>query len=179
MYGMVHRAARELAIQRHGEGKWNSIAERAGVSEREFISAEVFSDAVTISIVSAVADADGSPIDQTLLELGRHWIDFAGRSAYSNVMGMAGDTLPEFCRNLDRMHTSIQATMPDAVMPSFEVETMNDTGITLIYRSQRTGLETFVQGLLEGLMARFKVDGVVSRVDDAHPVRFRLTYKSV
>ena len=77
------------------------------------------------------------------------------------------------------MHTSIQATMPDAIMPSFEVETMDDTGITLIYRSQRTGLETFVQGLLEGLMARFKVDGAVSRVDDAHPVRFRLTYKPV
>jgi hypothetical protein len=28
-------------------------------------------------------------------------------------------------------------------------------------------------------MARFEVDGAVSRVDDAHPVRFRLTYKPV
>ncbi|MBU6320386.1 MAG: heme NO-binding domain-containing protein [Alphaproteobacteria bacterium] len=178
MYGMVHRAARELAILRHGESKWNAIAETAGVSEREFISAEVFTDAVTISIVSAVADADGSPIDRTLLELGRHWIDFAGRSAYSNVMSMAGDTLPDFCRNLDRMHTSIQATMPDAIMPSFEVEAQDEAGLTLIYRSQRTGLETFVQGLLEGLMERFKVEGTVARVDDSHPIRFRLTYKS-
>lgn len=178
MYGMVHRAARELAIRRHGEARWNSIAENAGVSEREFISAEVFSDTVTIAIVNAVAEADGAPINTTLLELGRYWIDFAGRSAYSSVMAMAGDTLQDFCRNLDRMHTSIQATMPDAIMPSFEVETQDETGLTLIYRSQRTGLETFVQGLLEGLMARFKVEGSVSRLEGAGPVRFRLTFKS-
>jgi hypothetical protein len=178
MYGMVHRAARELAIMKHGEAKWSEIAHNAGVSEREFISAEVFTDAITISIISAVAEADKSPMDRTLRELGQFWIEFAGRSAYSSVMTMAGDTLPAFLRNLDRMHTSIQATMPDAVMPSFEVDTVDEAGVTLIYRSQRTGLETFVQGLLEGLMDRFKVTGEVSRLGETLPARFRLTFQT-
>ena len=79
-------------------------------------------------------------------------------------MAMAGDDLVTFLGNLDRMHASVKASMPGAVLPTFYLMTSDVSHLTVSYRSPRSGLEPFVRGLLEGLLDHFHVSGVVEEL---------------
>ena len=59
------------------------------------------------------------------------------------------------------MHSSVQTTMPTARMPVFEVIDRAPGRIKLQYDSDREGLQSFVEGLLEGLMSHFGETGKV------------------
>jgi guanylate cyclase soluble subunit beta len=76
-------------------------------------------------------------------------------------MRMAGSDLLEFVGNLDRMHSSIQVTLTNAKLPTFELVSADTSEIRLIYRSKRVGLDPFVKGLMQGLMRHFNTTGHV------------------
>jgi hypothetical protein len=59
------------------------------------------------------------------------------------------------------MHASIQIALPDAQLPQFVVVSQDERSIQLAYYSKRGGLESFVSGLLEGLLIRFNQPGSV------------------
>ena len=162
MYGMIHRAARTMSIETFGEAAFNAMAAEAGFDESDFLSAQVYPDDRTFALVTAIARRAGLSVEDALRAFGRFWIDYADGSAYAPVMRMNGDTLAEFLSNLDRMHASIQRVMPETRMPSFEVLEAGPRRIDVLYCSQRTGLEPFVAGLMEGLMQRFGHEGTVA-----------------
>jgi guanylate cyclase soluble subunit beta len=76
-------------------------------------------------------------------------------------MDFTGQDLVTFINNLDRMHRSVVLAMPDARVPSFTLMEETRKRLLVRYRSDRTGLETFVIGLLEGLMDRLNETGSV------------------
>lgn len=162
MFGMIHQAARELTIDAFGVEAWEDVRRDLGMDESEFVSAQQNADERTFALVGAIAARAGLSIEDTLHAFGKFWVSYSERSTYAALMRMNGDTLPEFLENLDRMHTAIQMTMPDARMPSFFVRDANERGIDIVYQSERRGLEPFVVGLLEGLMARFQQAGEVA-----------------
>ena len=106
-------------------------------------------------LVGLIADRLGLSMAETFYEFGRYWIDFAGASAYGRVLQMAGGDLETFISNLDRMHASIKSNMPLAALPGFEVVESSPAAIHVLYRSQREGLEPFVQGILSAVAERF------------------------
>ncbi|MBL8558599.1 MAG: heme NO-binding domain-containing protein [Hyphomonadaceae bacterium] len=174
MYGMIHRAARTMCIEVLGEAAWAELAASAGFNESDFLSAQVYPDGRTMALVTAIAAKANLTTDQTLEAFGRFWITFADKSAYGPVMRMNGDTLAEFLSNLDRMHDTIQRVMTDTRMPSFHVEAASAAHIDVLYQSERTGLEPFVCGLLQGLMARFGDTGEITHAPAPDGVRFRI-----
>lgn len=155
MYGMIHQAARDLAVARLGEAEWAKLVASEGLSGRHFIGVEYYSDADTMRLVGLIADRLGCGMDETFYQFGRYWIDFAGASAYGRVLQMAGGDLETFISNLDRMHASIKSNMPLAALPGFEVVESSPAVIHVLYRSQRQGLEPFVQGILSAVAERF------------------------
>lgn len=155
MYGMIHQAARDLAVDHLGEDEWQRLLTREGLSGRHFIGVEYYSDADTMRLVGVISDQLGCGMTETLYQLGRYWIDFAGASAYGRVLKMAGGDLETFISNLDRMHASIKSNMPLAALPGFEVVESSPAAIHVLYRSQRQGLEPFVQGILSAVSERF------------------------
>lgn len=164
MYGMIHKALRELAIEKAGEDAWREIATECKLDSEHFISVQHYPDDVTDALVAAVAAKTGADAQTLLKEFGRHWVKFAQNSGYSGVLDMAGGDLVSFLENLDRMHAGIKAAMPEAVMPSFHVDAVKPNEIVVAYASPRQGLTPFVSGLLEGLLERFGEKGeVVSR----------------
>lgn len=162
MYGMIHKAARELAVREIGEEAWARVLNRCGLDSEHFISGQHYTDDVTFLLIEEIASELDLAVPDLLREFGRYWIHFAEQSAYAPVLDMCGDDLATFLVNLDRMHSSIRATLPEAVTPSFAVTCSNDDRIDVAYRSSRTGLEAFVSGLLEGLLRRFEEQGAVS-----------------
>jgi hypothetical protein len=117
MYGMIHQAARDLAVSRLGQREWDALVERNGLSGRFFIGMEYYSDTETLDLVRLISERLGCGMAETLDAFGRCWIEFAGASAYGRALRMAGGDLATFLENLDRMHASIKSSMPHAKMP--------------------------------------------------------------
>lgn len=174
MYGMIHRAARSMAMEVLGETAWYELKAAAGFSESDFLSAQVYSDERTFALVSAIAAKAGLTVEGALHAFGKFWIGWADTSSYGPIMRMNGDTLAEFLGNLDRMHATIQRVLPETSMPSFHVEDVGAGHIDVLYESERAGLEPFVCGLLEGLMERFGHEGIVTHAAAVDGVRFRI-----
>lgn len=155
MYGMIHQAARDLAVAQLGEAEWEKLVEVGGLNGRHFIGFEYYSDAETMRLVTLISERLGRTMAETFYLFGRTWIDFAGASAYGRVLSMAGGDLDTFISNLDRMHASIKSNMPKASLPGFEVVESTPEAIHVLYRSEREGLAPFVQGILSAVAERF------------------------
>ncbi len=162
MYGMIHKAAREYCEGRIGKDAWDRLMLRCDLDREHFISGKHYDDETTMRLLSEIRDTLGCEMDQLLFEFGHYWISFTQASSYAAAMKMLGDDMPTFMRNLDSLHQSVQSTMPEASLPSFVVIGESQTTIELLYRSNRDGLETFVKGLLTGLMDRFGESGDIS-----------------
>ena len=176
---MIHQAAREMAVEHMGEDGWARFAAANGLTDQHFIGPEYYQDSETMELVAAIASHLKLEIADALHTFGHHWIAFAGKSAYGRVLDMAGADLESFLDNLDRMHASIKSNMPHADMPSFQVMDSDDEGITLIYRSQRRGLEPFVAGILEAVGERFGERVNIAYEPHADGVEFRLSRETV
>ena len=161
MYGMIHKAARRFTLDNYTENHWNTILAKAGVDEGCFISGQHYSDEVTFGLISAISETINMEAPDLLTAFGEYWVKYTASSSYATVLEMSGNDVVTFITNLDNLHTSIQATMPEAVLPSFSITYADDKKIELTYRSQRTGLETFVKGLLLGILQRFNETGEV------------------
>lgn len=167
MYGMIHQAAREMSLGVLGEEAWQAVLDKTGLEEEHFLSSRHYNDDVTLKLIGAISEVSGMPAPELLEAFGKFWIDFAANSSYGPVMEMCGDTLEEFLENLDRMHSSVKTTMPDASMPMFEVLPTEGPGIEVLYTSERDGLGPFVKGLLQGLSERFGESADVTWQDHA------------
>lgn len=162
MYGMIHKAVEAMVLENLGPDAWVVIREKSGLNDEHFLSAQSYDDKDTFALIGTVQAHTGMPLETLLENFGQYWIKFASEGNFSSLMDMAGDDLESFIESLDAMHASIRSTMQDADMPSFEVSHKTPDTLVVIYRSSRAGLDHFVVGLLQGLMARFGETGRVS-----------------
>ena len=162
MYGMIHKAAREMALEEFGEEAWAAVLDTCALDDRHFISGQYYNDETTMALIGELVTQTGMTAEDLLDAFGQHWVKFVSASVYKSVIDMTGDNLVTFIENLNRMHDSIKATMSKAVLPSFRVLENSAPVIRVLYKSPRTGFEYFVKGLLEGLMDKFGETGTVS-----------------
>ncbi len=177
MYGMAHRALRQMMVDRLGPAVWARIERETSTGPADLISLCVYDDSKTLALISASATHLGLPVDEALRDFGRYWVRYAELSSFGPIMDFTGQDLVTFINNLDRMHRSVVLAMPDARVPSFTLLDETDGRLLVRYRSDRTGLETFVIGLLEGLMDRLGEAGevgVASREGNAIDFAIRL-----
>ena len=161
MYGMTHRALRQMMIDRLGPSAWAKVERETATGPADLISLCVYDDSKTIALISASAARLGMEVDEALRIFGRYWVRFAELSSFGPIMDFTGQDLVTFINNLDRMHRSVVLAMPDARVPSFTLIEETRERLLVRYRSDRTGLEAFVIGLLEGLMDRLNETGSV------------------
>lgn len=161
MYGMMHRAIRQMVIDRAGTAMWDGVERELGVGPAEFISATVHPDTLTLAMMEAAAERLDLSMAECMRLFGQYWVHFAESGPYAAIMDFVGQDLPGFIENLDRMHMAVVAAMPDARVPGFALISNDGKTMVVRYQSGRQGLEPMVGGLLEGLLARFKVAGTV------------------
>jgi guanylate cyclase soluble subunit beta len=162
MYGMIHRAMRQMVFEKLGEDAWLALEHRLGIGPTELLTGKVYEDALTFAIVSEAADRFNLTVDECLTEFGRYWIRYAEQGALSSIMKFTGQNLASFIANLDRLHVAVGAAMPGTLLPSFTTLQSTEGHLTVEYRSDRAGMEKFVHGLFLGLMERFNASGVVT-----------------
>jgi hypothetical protein len=171
MYGLINKAVEGLVRTKFGDAAWDRIRIRAGLPDRPFVSMEQYPDATTYAMVEAASIELGADAAAILREFGRYWTVYTAEAGYSELMRSAGSTLPEFLHNLDQLHTRVQLSFPHLRPPSFSVSDEGPNRLTLHYYSERPGLAPLVDGLLDGLAERFKLQLEIRhrRVEGASP----------
>ncbi len=162
MYGMMHRAIRQMVTERAGSEVWQGIERELGVGPAEFISAIVHPDELTVAMLAAAAERLGLSMHACMRAFGRYWVHFAERGPYGAMMDFVGQDIVSFIANLDRMHQAVRVAMPGAQVPQFTMKCSEERRLLVRYRSTRSGFEPMVQGLLEGLLERFGHTGSVT-----------------
>lgn len=161
MYGMIHRALLLMLDEKLGPAANPLHASRQAHPEL-FLSMSVHSDDATVGMLQQGAAAVGQPLPAFMTEFGEYWVSFADQGAYAGLMRAAGETLPQFISNLDRLHTGVRDALPTALTPSFRLIRATETEVLVGYASTREGLGPFVQGLLQALVRRFGHKGEVA-----------------
>ncbi len=167
MLGMVNKAIEDLAISIGGPQAWDAIRAKAGVDVVAFVSSASYDDDVTYRLVGAASEVFGLPPEAVLEAFGKHWILYTGREGYGALLTATGSTVPEFLRNLDAMHARVALTFPGLMLPTFEMDELDDRRTEVCYRSERAGLAPMVLGLLKGLGTLLDQDVEVAHVGSA------------
>ena len=151
-------------MQRVSKAAWQGIEQQLGLGAADFITARVYADEQTLALCAVCATTLNLEPSDFFEEFGEFWVGFAASGPYRGVMKATGSSLPEFITNLDRMHGTIRAAMPDAQTPLFELVEHADDSLLVRYRSPRQGLEPLVKGLLLGLIGFFGDKGTVDQL---------------
>ncbi len=162
MHGMIHRAMMEMISEQLGKEAWVALEKKLQIGPAELLTGMVYEDALTLDIVAEAAARLNLTVEECLLEFGKYWIRYADSGPFSSIMDFTGRNLHNFINNLDHMHLAVSAAMPGTRLPSFTTLQTSKDHLVVEYRSDRVGMEKFVQGLLNGILERFRADGEVS-----------------
>jgi len=151
MYGLVNKGIEELVVTNFGVEKWELIKLKAGVDVDVFISNEGYPDDLTFKLVGAAVEVLGIPAEDILIAFGEHWVLQTAAQNYGPMMKSGGSSLKEFLVNLPNFHTRVAMIYPNLEPPRFQCTDVMDGGLHLHYHSHRSGLTSFVTGLIQGL----------------------------
>ena len=155
MHGAVNQAVEDLVKIHFGDGIWNKIKAKSGFTEEMFLSNEPYPDQLTYDLVVATHEVTGMAPADILRALGEHWILDTGLKKYGALLRSGGSNFKEFVSYLPNFHSRVMLLYPNIIPPEFEVETISENELLLHYRSQRDGLTTFVEGLIQGIAKMF------------------------
>lgn len=156
MYGMVNKAVQDMVCKNYGHEKWEIIKKHAGVDVDLFISNEPYPDEYTYSLVASASEELNIDPNKILIAFGEHWVLETAMEGYGGLMTAGGSNLKEFIINLPNFHNRVQMIFPNLKPPRFLCENIRDDGLTLLYYTDRPGLQSFVIGILYGLGKYFQ-----------------------
>jgi len=165
MYGLIHISIRQFVEGRIGETAWESLARDIGVDESNFVTMQAYPDEVTLQLVAAGSEALALSQEEFLHDLGVHWVKHTAAEFYGPLLEFAGSDVASLLQNLNRMHDQVAISFSNLVQPSFELEPQGEGEFRLHYRSSRSGLSSFVTGLLAGLGDHFNESVSVRQVE--------------
>lgn len=165
MYGLIHKAMREMIISDFGADAWENVSARAKVPEDSYLAMESYEDSTTFAIAGAISEALDTPLDQCLELFGEFWMSRFAPQNYEMLLRASGNKLFDFLENLDGLHDRITATFIGYSPPSFRLQRESDLRATLTYSSVRSGLTPFVIGLLKGMQKRFDTPITIESVE--------------
>ena len=152
MKGVIFNVVQEAVEAEFGADTWDAILDKAGVTGA-YTSLGNYEDAQLVAIVGAAAAALGKDVPATLRWVGeRAFTPLAARHpAY--LEGHTG--LKSFLPALNSIiHPEVLKLYPDSIVPQFDLETLDDDHIAMVYRSPRA-LPDLAVGLALGAARHF------------------------
>lgn len=159
MYGLVNAAVEDFVCSSFGRERWETIKQKAGVTQEAFNRMDSYPDEITYRLVEAACGVLGVTAADALRGFGEHWVRYTGREGYGDLFDQAGRSLKDFLLNLDNLHTRVGQSFTKLRPPSFRFDVIDDETMRMHYHPgapTRTGLCPMVEGLLTGLSKHFK-----------------------
>jgi hypothetical protein len=164
MYGLVNQAIKGLVVDNYGEGTWDTIRLKAGVTDETFVGSKLYDDNVTYSLASAASEVLQVSVNDVLAAFGKYWVLHVGKEKYGSLMSSGGKNLAEFLTNLPNFHSRVMLIYPEIKPPEFKVEKISENVLHLHYFSVRMGLTSFMHGLIDGLSEFFSTPCTIQHI---------------
>ena len=161
MYGLVNKALEDLVCGRFGADAWENIKRKADVEVDVFVRMDSYADDVTYKLVAAASEVLEQSSEELLRAFGEYWVLYTAKEGYGEIMNMGGKSIKEFLLNLDDLHARVGLLFPRLKPPSFWCTDIREDSLRLHYRAgldSRTGLASFVIGLVNGLATMFNTE---------------------
>ena len=163
MKGTIVRCLAEMVTERFGKDKWQAALEKAGLSaSTRFMPTENIDDDVAMQVVGSVCSVLNISLVQAADAFGDYWSTVYAPTMYGAFYD-AADSARDFLLKMDRVHTTMTRTVPDAHPPRFEYEWQDDKTLIMKYKSSR-GLIDFVVGLAKGVGKYYREDLYVTKL---------------
>lgn len=153
MHGLIFSELRKYVDAKLGPGGWKKLTEAAGLSNKIYLSSQVYPDADVISLVTTASGATGIPA-AALLE------DF-GEFIAPDLIGMFGSLLNTSWRTVDvidhteeTIHKVVRTGHPGAQPPELKTLRSGPDEVTVVYSSKRK-LCAIAKGICNGLARHF------------------------
>lgn len=155
MYGMVNQAVKDLILRKFGVDSWNAVADGASISRDDFEFMNYYPDKITYDLVGSASKVLSLPPEVVLKEFGKHWVLYTAKEGYGSIMDLFGADFKSCLKNLNALHSRMGMTMPHLAPPQFSFEETEKDKYRITYKSKRPGLCPMVEGLFEGLAAKY------------------------
>lgn len=151
MKGIIFKLFEEYAESVVGKEVLAEAKRRCELDKAIFVATGSYPDEQLLSLVKAMADMAGKSTDAILYECGRYVIKPLSE-IYKPFFKVK--SAREFLRNMDRVHTSMTRSLPDARPPRFTYQEPSEQELVLFYRSPRK-LCPLAKGLIAGVADYF------------------------
>jgi len=153
MHGLIFAELRKFAEAKLGPGSWKRLTDSAGLSQKSYLSTQVYPDSDVTALVSAASDETNVPTQDLLEAFG----DFIA----PDLIGMFRSLLDPTWRTLDviehtetTIHKVVRTGHPGASPPQLQTVRSETNEVTILYNSSRQ-LCAIAKGICKGLSRHF------------------------
>ncbi len=148
MYGLLLDSIQKFITENYGQRCWEAVRARAGLTNRWFVTHEVYSDQVMLDLVNAVASELGKEPAVIMRLFGEFFVQSVGQYGYARLLRVLGRDMRDFLNGLDDLHEYLRFSYPKMKAPSFYCEQETEEGMLLHYTTSRKGFIEYVVGQL-------------------------------
>lgn len=179
MYGMIHKAIRDMVVTKFGEDTWEIVAKDANVGDEHLLSMSTYDDKVMYAMVESACKVLELSQEQVYESFGRYFVEVTLQTNFKSLLHTYGGSSFALFENLNTLHETISTTYTGYSPPFFEVTRRTDNEIDLFYQSERGGLSPFVRGMVFGLADFYEEVVLITEEEeittmDGERIRFRL-----
>lgn len=148
MYGLLLDSIQKFITETYGRRCWDTVRVKAGLTNRWFVTHEVYSDQVMLDLVGAVASELGEEKAVIMRLFGEFFVQSIGQYGYARLLRVLGRDMRDFLNGLDDLHEYLRFSYPQMKAPSFYCEQETKAGMLLHYTTSRSGFIEYVIGQL-------------------------------
>lgn len=154
MKGMVFTELMNMAEQAIGEEAVDDILDGLSLeNDGAYSAVGNYPCAELMRIVGAIGDHTGIPMPELQRQFGQ-WIHGRFVESYPDFFRDKANVLAMLDAIENEVHVEVRKLYPDAELPTFETEWMDETALKMTYRSDRP-LVPFCHGMIEACVAHF------------------------
>ncbi|XP_070565560.1 soluble guanylate cyclase 88E-like [Ptychodera flava] len=183
MYGLLIAGVCNYLKKRFGEDTLALILEKSGLNNASFSAHAVYDENIIAKLSAAAVDITKVDSRELLEGYGVYFVGYTGDYGYDRILRVLGRHMRDFLNGLDNLHEYLRFSYPAIQPPSFFATEETRHGLTLHYRSRRTGFVRYIVGQLKEVGRRFynldikaEVISEVTKDDKTFHAVFRLHF---
>ena len=174
MKGIIFTEFIELVEEKFGYAMVDDIIEASDLpSGGAYTAVGTYSHTEMVKLVVGLSQRTGILVDDLLKIYGKHLLSVFLRSYpqfFENI-----DSAFAFLQKIDNyIHLEVQKLYPDAELPKFLIQNLNDNELEMTYQSERK-MSALAEGLIEATLEHYQQASSVEKImieDDGSKVKF-------
>jgi hypothetical protein len=166
MHGIIHLELQKFVTERYGERAWQTLTQKADLSEEIFTPLRAYPDDFMFRLVRVAEEMTRIPAQQMLEAFGEHLVD-GYLALYGNLLKPEWRTIDVIEHTEETIHRVVRMRQPGAAPPLLKAQRTAPDEVVLFYDSHRR-LCAVARGIGRGIANHFGENLVVDERKCVH-----------